>query len=289
MTNISVTEGDCLDVLRALPEKSVNLIVTSPPYGKQRDDVYGGVDPEKYSEWFIPRAREMKRVLRDDGSFILNIWEHVEKGLRHPYVLRLVLDMIDDGWLWIEEYIWRKINPIPGRTKNRVRDCWEHLYHFSKTTDIKCFTEAVDVPARWKPENRRNLDPPKSTNGSGLSGTRMSRKKQNRRERNNGSGFGTNDDRMSEQRVAMAHNIIETTIGGQKESHPATFPIEIPRFFINLFTETNDTVLDPFAGSGTTLFTAYNMGRHSIGVEISSEYCAMIDKGIRGLSMRLPM
>lgn len=279
-----ILQGDCLDVLKGLEGSSVNLIVTSPPYGKQRQSTYGGVDPEKYSEWFIPRAQEMRRVLRDDGSFILNIWEHVENKQRHPYVLKLVLDMIDDGWCWIEEYIWRKKNPVPGGTSIRVRDAWEHLYHFAKTTDLQIFTRAVDVPARWMPENRKNLEGPKSTNGSGLSGSRVHR----RRERDNGSGFGTNDGAMAGARVAMAHNIIETIVGGSRQSHPGAFPMDIPMFFIKLFTKPGDIVLDPFAGSGTTLEAAYKLGRKPIGIDIHKEYCDIMLKRMTSFSMPLP-
>ena len=279
-----IINGDCLGALSSLESNSVNLIVTSPPYGKQREDVYGGVDPECYSEWFLPRAREMRRVLRNDGSFILNIWEHVEKGQRHPYVLKLVLDMIDDGWLWIEEYIWQKNNPVPGKRKNRVLDCWEHLYHFAKTTDIKCFTRAVDVPARWDWKGRKRRNGPISGNGSGMSGAKAPR----RRTRANGSGFGTTDESMIGQEVAMAHNVIKTNVGVSRQDHPATFPEEIPSFFIKLFTEPGDTVLDPFAGSGTTLSAAYKLGRKSIGIEVQKRYCDMISKRMGGFSIPLP-
>ena len=105
MPDLKIYEGDCLDVLAGLPADSVNLIVTSPPYGNQRKHTYGGVDPDKYVDWFIPRADAMRRVLRPDGSFVLNIKEHVQDGQRHTYVLELILAMKRAGWLWIDEYI----------------------------------------------------------------------------------------------------------------------------------------------------------------------------------------
>ena len=263
---LSICEGDCLDVLRGIAADSIDLIVTSPPYANQRKKVYGGVSPKNYSKWFLPRAEEMKRVLKPSGSFILNIWEHCEKGQRHPYVYRLVLNMIDSGWLWIEEYIWHKLNPLPGKHKLRVRDAWEHLYHFAKTTDLSIYQSEVDIPAKWQLSDKlRERKRWGVNNKSGLSGGK-------RRVRGNGSGFGTNDYEGFDFESATAHNVIESIVGGESKTHPGTFPKAIPEFFIKLFTRPYDTVLDPFAGSGTTIFTAYAMDRHSIGIDKMPEY-----------------
>ena len=114
MPDFLIHAGDCLEVLQTMPADSVDLIVTSPPYAERRKATYGGIPADEYVEWFIPRAEAMKRVLKPTGSFILNIWEHCHKGERHTYVLELVLAMRRAGWKWIEEYIWRKLNPIPG-------------------------------------------------------------------------------------------------------------------------------------------------------------------------------
>lgn len=100
-----IIHGDCREVLAQLPEECVDLIVTSPPYADQRKDVYGGVHPDRYVEWFLPIAAELKRVLKPTGSFLLNIKERVVNGERHPYVLHLILAMREQGWLWTEEYI----------------------------------------------------------------------------------------------------------------------------------------------------------------------------------------
>ncbi len=95
--------GDCLNVLQDIPSNSVNLIVTSPPYADNRKSTYGGVSPDKYVEWFLPISAELKRVLKDDGSFVLNIKEKVVDGERHTYVLELIIAMKRQGWLWTEE------------------------------------------------------------------------------------------------------------------------------------------------------------------------------------------
>ena len=266
MSDFTILQGDCLESLKIIPDDSVNLIVTSPPYSERRKDVYGGIAPDKYSEWFMPRAEEFMRVLHPQGSFILNIWEHCEKGERHTYVYELVLAMKRAGWKWIEEYIWRKLNPMPGRHRLRVRDAWEHLYHFAKTTDCVLYHDAVAVKAKWK--YTKDYKWHSTKNGSGLSTGP-------RRVRDNGSNFGTTDSAF-ESDVVTPHNVIETTIGGGARFHPGTFPRDIPEFFIKLFTLPGDTVLDPFAGSGTTLFVAYNMDRYAIGCEIIPEYVEKI-------------
>src|SRR6266568_4123034 len=85
---VQLFEGHCLDILPTLASSSVNLIVTSPPYADQRKDTYGGIHPDEYVEWFLPISAELKRVLKPEGSFILNIKERVVNGERHSYVLR---------------------------------------------------------------------------------------------------------------------------------------------------------------------------------------------------------
>src|SRR5581483_4492520 len=86
-----IFSGNCLDILSTLPPSSVDLIVTSPPYADQRKDTYGGIHPDKYVEWFLPIAAELKTVLKTEGSFILNIKERVVNGERHTYILELIL------------------------------------------------------------------------------------------------------------------------------------------------------------------------------------------------------
>jgi len=106
----SVILGDCLEILKKQPSNSVDLIVTSPPYADRRSKTYGGVKPEGYVDWFIPRAAEFLRVLKPDGTFILNIKEKAENGERHTFVIELILALRKQGWLWTEEFIWHKKN-----------------------------------------------------------------------------------------------------------------------------------------------------------------------------------
>ena len=138
--------GDCGEVLKELPDNSVDLIFTSPPYADQRKQTYGGISPNKYVAWFLPRAEQFLRVLKPTGTFILNIKERVVDGERHTYVIELILAMRKQGWLWTEEFMWHKKNSYPGKWPNRFRDNWERLIQFNKTKKFNMYQEAVMVP-----------------------------------------------------------------------------------------------------------------------------------------------
>lgn len=97
--------GDCQDVLRQFDDEQFDLIITSPPYADSRDKTYGGIKPEEYVTWFLPRAEQFFRVLKPTGTFILNIKEKAMNGERHTYVLELILALRKQRWLWTEGVI----------------------------------------------------------------------------------------------------------------------------------------------------------------------------------------
>ena len=105
-----IETGDCLEILKQYSNNFFNLIITSPPYADSRSKTYGGIKPNEYVEWFLPRAKEFHRVLKSNGTFILNIKEKAINGERHTYVLELILDMRKQGWLWTEEFLLDKKN-----------------------------------------------------------------------------------------------------------------------------------------------------------------------------------
>ena len=137
MESNKVYEGDCLEVLQGFPDNSVDLIVTSPPYADNRKPPYVGVPVDGYVEWLLPRTKEMLRVLKSDGSFVLNIKEIAVNGERHTYVIEAILAMRQQGWFWVEEYIWYKTASVPGKWPNRFRNAWERCLHFSKNKHFK--------------------------------------------------------------------------------------------------------------------------------------------------------
>jgi len=124
LTN-SIVCGDCEEVLRDFPDDCVDLIFTSPPYADCRKNTYGGIHPDKYVKWFLPKSEQFLRVLKPSGTFVLNIKEKAVKGQRHTFVIELILRMKEQGWLWTEEFVWHKKNCYPGKWPNRFRDAWE--------------------------------------------------------------------------------------------------------------------------------------------------------------------
>ncbi len=258
--------GDCLDILNEVPDQCIDLIVTSPPYADQRQKIYGGINPDKYVDWFLPRSDEFFRVLKPTGSFILNIKERVVNGERHTYVMELVLSMKKRGWLWTEEYMWFKKNSSPGKWPNRFRDNWEHLFHFTKSKKFKMFQESVMVPVgKWSESRLKYL-------------SETDKIRDNSRV---GSGFGKNVSNWVGRDLVYPNNVLHMATECYNRGHAATFPVALPEWFIKLFTEKGDLVLDPFNGSGTTCVAAKIHNRKWLGIDTSQEY---VDLALKRLS-----
>lgn len=249
--------GDCLDVLKKLPDNSIDLIVTSPPYADQRKNTYGGIHADKYVKWFLPISAELLRVLKPKGTFILNIKEKVVNGERHTYVMELILEMRKQGWLWTEEFIWHKKNCFPGKWPNRFRDAWERLLQFNKEKDFNMYQDEVRVPmGDWAKTRLKNL-------------SETDKRRDNSKV---GSGFGKNVSKWVGRDLAYPTNVLNMATETSNKSHSAVFPKELPAWFIKLFTQRGDTVLDPFLGSGTTSVIAFQLDRNSIGIEVLEDY-----------------
>ncbi len=271
---VQLFEGHCLDILPTLQDNSVNLIVTSPPYADQRKDTYGGIHPDKYVEWFMPITAELKRVLKKEGSFILNIKERVVNGERHTYVLELILALRKQGWLWTEEYVWHKRNSYPGKWPNRFRDAWERCLHFTKDKHFAMYQDAVRVPmGDWSQSRLRNL-------------SETDKRRDNSRVQ---SGFGKKIDNWIGRELAYPDNVLHLATECGNRGHSAAFPIELPEWFIKLFTQTGDVVLDPFIGSGTTAIAAMQLGRRCIGIEMSPAYFQVAKQRTDALQLPMPL
>ncbi len=269
-----IFQNDCMDILPKLDADSVDLIVTSPPYADQRKSTYGGVHPDKYVEWFLPIAAELKRVLKPTGSFILNIKERVVDGERHTYVLELILALRKQGWLWTEEYVWHKRNSYPGKWPNRFRDGWERCLHFTRQKHFAMYQDAVRVPmGDWSQSRLKNL-------------SETDRRRDNSRVQ---SGFGKKIENWVGRELAYPDNVLYLATECSNRGHSAAFPIELPAWFINLFTQPNDGVLDPFLGSGTTAVAAKQSGRRCIGIEVNAEYIQVAHQRLEAIQTPLPL
>ena len=250
--------GDCLEVMAKLPDNSVDLVVTSPPYADARAHTYGGVKPDEYVEWFAPRAEQIHRILKPTGSFVLNIKEKAIDGERSMYVLDLITHLKKEvEYLWVEEYIWHKTTSMPGKWKYRFRDAWERIVHFAKTKDLKMNQKAVMQPVSdWTQRRLANMS-------------------ENDLTRQNSSTNPKTGRRISawvDRDKVYPSNVLHRAPVCHNTGHSAAFPDWLPEFFIQLFTDPGDVVLDPFSGSGTTFRVAQTLDRVGVGIEIKEEY-----------------
>lgn len=267
-----IIQGDCELVLQQIPDASIDLIFTSPPYADQRKSTYGGVKADDYVKWFLPKTEQFLRVLKPTGTFILNIKERVVNGERHTYVIDLILKMREQGWLWTEEFIWHKKNSYPGKWPNRFRDSWERLLQFNKQKKFNMYQEAVMVPVGdWAQDRLANLSETDKTRDVSKVG----------------SGFGKNISNWLNREMVYPDNVIHMATECGNRNHSAAFPTDLPSWFINLFTQWGDVVLDPFIGSGTTAAAAIALGRKFVGIDISSEYCQLARERISGIQIQL--
>jgi site-specific DNA-methyltransferase (adenine-specific) len=249
----SVIHGTCQEVLSQIEDNTFDLIITSPPYADARKHDYGGVDPDKYLDWMLPKTQDFLRVLKPTGTFILNIKERVVNGERHTYVLELILALRKQGWLWTEEFMWHKKNSVPGKWPNRFRDSWERLLQFNKAKNFNMYQDEVKIPiGNWSKARLTNL----------------SDKDMIRDESSVNSGFGKNISNWVGKETVYPTNVLHMATECGNKNHSAAFPEELPTWFIKLFTKEGDYVLDPFVGSGTSCLAAKKLKRNYLGIDI---------------------
>ena len=277
--------GDSLDMLRSMPTGSVNLVVTSPPYALHFKKAYGNETKDKYIEWFLPFAREILRVLADDGSFVLNIGGSYNKGTptRSLYHFKLLIALVEEiGFHLAQECFWynpAKL-PVPAEwvtvRRIRVRDSVEYVWWFSKTPHPKASNLNVlrayseDMIRLNKRTLRETVRPSghviRESFGSVSSGGAIP-----------SNVMEADSDDAPESMMKMGNNSANDayTMRCKAEGikiHPARFPASLPRFFVKMLTDPNDIVVDPFGGSLTTGAVAEKLERRWIAGEAVEEY-----------------
>ena len=252
--------GDSGQLMSKLPRHSVDLFFTSPPYADAR--AYSRIHPDRYVEWFLPFARAMYNAAKPTGSLILNIKNRVAnrgplRGQRHPYVYQLVLALQHMGWRWIETYIWAKPNAVPGRFGPRTKDSFEYVYHFARSAKPYFDLSALRVP--YKADTAEIERRKRDTNGR----------------RNTVAGFGRDRTKTYLLGGADPGNVVsvpQTYNQHRGVDHTAAMPEGLAEFFINAASPADGVVIDPFAGSATTIVVGRRLGRKVGGIEIHEQF-----------------
>jgi site-specific DNA-methyltransferase (adenine-specific)/site-specific DNA-methyltransferase (cytosine-N4-specific) len=262
-----VLHGDCLSTLLELYNaygEVADLIVTSPPYAQQRKNVYNGIAERDYPDWMLSVVRAGMAVLKPSGSFVLNIKEHVNHGVRSLYVLETTL-LLAKEFRFVDEFIWHKTNPFPTGNKKRLKDGFERCLHFTKTADYQFFPDAVrsKSTSKWAGDNER---------------------RKNKGAHNTSNGSGMNMSKRITGELVRPSNVITLPASSLNIGHPAVFPIGLPEFFIKLMTKEGDVVVDPFLGSGTTALAAMKLNRQYVGIERDEQYVRLAESRIAALS-----
>lgn len=256
----SIVQGDAALLLQRLPRECVDLFFMSPPYADARS--YSTIHPDRYVEWFLPFARHMFEAAALSGSMIVNIKNRVAnrgplKGQRHPYVYQLVLALQNMGWRWVETYIWAKPNAVPGRFGPRTKDAFEYVYHFTRGPNPYFDLDAIRVPYRADATEiaRRKLD-------------KLGR-------RNTEAGFGRDRTKTYLLGGADPGNVVsvaQTYNQHRGVAHTAAMPEGLAEFFVKAACPVGGVVIDPFAGSGTTVVVAKRHGRQAGGFELHQKF-----------------
>lgn len=263
--------GDCMELAKKLPDNSVDLIVTSPPYA---DTVSYGhkvevFNPEEYVNWFLELFKEAQRFLKPTGSFILNINDRATNGERSTYVFELVYRIVKEtGLKLFDRYMWFKKSALPMTGEKRLNDRLEYIFHFVKDTKkFKTYTDRIREPyaeislKRFKNKVHGN----DIVNPDGI--TELSQR---------GS---SKPHPLGKKPITVFRFDTGSALRGLK--HPAPYHPQLPEFFIKWLTDEGDVILDPFMGGGTTAISSLKHNRKFIGFDINPEYIKMTEERIK--------
>ncbi|MBU4489391.1 MAG: site-specific DNA-methyltransferase [Actinobacteria bacterium] len=269
--------GDAHVLMEAMPSESVDLVVTSPPFALQRQKEYGNEPQERYVDWLLSFTDEIKRVLKDGGSFVIDLGGAYCKGrpVRSLYNYRFLIRMCDEnGWNLAEEFFWFNPSKLPSpiewvnKRKIRAKDAVNTVWWLSKTDFPKANVSKVLVPysERMKlllKNGDKYYSPKKRPSGHDISA---------RFREDKGGAIPPNLIQTPNSESNSQYLRFCKIVGVQ--AHPARFPARLPEFFIEFLTEPRDVVLDIFAGSNTTGAVAEELGRKWLAFELERKYLA---------------
>lgn len=290
---LEVRIGDCFELIKWIPDNSIDLIVTSPPYA---DIVNYGKNisikkPNEYVNWLLPLFNEIQRVLTPSGSFILNINDNCSNGLRNPFIYELIHRSQQETKLkFYDTYIWHKKNGIPNGSTKRFRNNTEFIFHFVKDQKkLKFYMDRVLREPAESYKDRAKYDV--KNHGDTIDGKRGN-KKIMKIKYLTGSTNKTKDgyELPTTERtlpfLIRPDNVVRfLTAGASRDNtikHPAPFYKDLPAYYIKFLTDEGDTVLDPFGGIMTTGLACKELNRNFIGMELNEKYAEFGHKRING-------
>ncbi|WP_406041592.1 DNA-methyltransferase [Succinimonas sp.] len=273
--------GECLEEMKKMPNESIDFIFTSPPYADQVKD-YGTtgikIKPNQYDSWFIPRAKEMYRILKSNGSFVLNINDKLDGKFQSLYVFKLVVMLVEQvGFHLVRDYIWYNPATPPNifsrGNMGRTKKSHEYCLWFSKSDSWTFNMDAIRKPYSEKmlelfqaPDmGNRNANSRPSRHNFDLSHTWKN---------NGGADPGSVISISNTSSNDTFHRLCKQFGTG----HPARFPESLVDFFVKAGTNVGDVVLDPFGGSGTTAIVAHRLGRNFKYIEINPDFYDIAQK-----------
>lgn len=269
--------GNCEAVMKQFPANSIDLVLTSPPYADKRD--YGteavSITPDAYVDWFLPKGREIFRILKPNGSFVLNISDKVVDGYQHLYVFELLLKLCHKvGFHLVRDYIWYNPATPPnvysrggyGRTKKSHEYCFWLAKGAEWTFELdpirKPYSKDMQkyLEGKGKGDRSENIRP--STHNFNCEKVWTN---------NGGSDPGT----VIEIANTSSNDVFMKLCKEKGIAHPARFPEKLAEFFILSGSSEGGIVLDPFSGSGTSAVVAKKNNRRWIGIDVNADYCEL--------------
>jgi len=269
--------GDAIELLNGIKKNSINLVITSPPFSLQRQKEYGNVSQDKYVDWLAGFAEKIKKVLKKDGSFVLDLGGAYEKGkpIRSLYNFKVLIKFCEEiGFNLAEEFFWYNPAKLPSpiewvnKRKIRVKDAVNTVWWFSKGEFPKADVTKVLVPysERMKMLLRKGKNyykPKVRPSGHDISAGF-----------NNDRGGAIPPNLLNIPNTESNSTYLRYCKISNVRPHPARFPKDLPEFFIKFLTNPGNTVLDIFAGSNATGEAAECLKRRWIAFEKDRRYLA---------------
>lgn len=267
--------ADSLEMLGQIPDNTVSLVMTSPPFALQRQKEYGNKDEYDYIDWLAQFANLVFKKLKDDGSFVLDLGGAYRKRVpvRSLYNYRVLIKFCDDiGFHLAEEFFWYNPSKLPSpiewvnKRKIRAKDSVNTIWWLSKTewpkaNVSKVLSEYSDRMKRLIKDPEAYYTPAKRPSGHDI-GPSFGK--------DNGGAIPSNLLQISNSEASSKYLKLCKEAG--LTAHPARFPAKLPEFFIRFLTEPNDLVVDIFAGSNTTGYVAELEGRKWLAFEERLDY-----------------